>query len=249
MLPVYIKVFDEKLLFAQGMAEEAQSIKLYTVFTGQTALYFSLLEGDERRKTWYRIILPSGSVEDDLFAEIEFSCVNGEVAVVLAGGGGTLQRVGDAGAELARLFQAADYPSVLGVDRAVKDPEVLERACETQKLVFSDEKEIQALCDNAEHRLTVKSKPPAPAVPIRPASPARSPEASGERQRRGAPGLAYRAAFAAAHLAAVSIAALLVLAAIVCLIVMFYLYETGGRPTIVIAPAQGAFSLLLARWL
>jgi hypothetical protein len=222
MLPVYLKIFDEKLLFAQGVIEASQSIPLYTVFTGQAVLYFCLIEGDDRRKSWYRIVHPSGRREDEPFAEISVSCRNGAVTVALAPGGGTLRQVPDVGAEFARLYREGDYPGILGIDRSCKDPEVFERACETQKLVFSDEKDLQFTCDNAEHRLTAKYRPPSPPVQ----APLKKPPEPAPHDISGT------AVFAIAKGLSISIAILLVLMAVLCVFIVLYLYWTGGRPMI-----------------
>lgn len=244
MLPVYLKVFDEKLLFAQGTAGESQQIPLYTVFTGQSALYFCLIEGDERLVSWYRIVYPSARLEDDLFAEILVTCDCEQVSVALAGGSGALQRVGEALPEFVRMFKAGDYPGVLGIDRFCRDPGTFERACETQKLIFSDERDIQILCDNAEHRLTVKYRP----QPPRPSAETRVQQAP-EKASEPAAGHFMRSAgrFAAKVSIAVIGMAMLAIAAL-CVVIVFVLFTVAGWPCIQIGPPKVTCDLFAVAW-
>lgn len=222
MLPVYLKIFDEKLLFPQGATDGSQSIPLYTVFTGQAILYFCLIEGDDRVSSWFRIVHASGRNEDELFSELVVACRSSAINVALAPGAGTIQQVKDIGAEFARMYREGDYSGILGVDRGCKDPDVFEKACETQKLVFSEEKEIQAICDNAEHRLTTKYRPPPPPVQ----QPLKKPQGPGQDVPD------KTAASTIARLVAYAIAIVIILFAALCLFIMIYLYWAGGRPFI-----------------
>jgi hypothetical protein len=224
MFPVYLKIFDEKLLFPQGTTEGAQLIPLYTVFTGQAALFFCLIEGDERRRSWYRISLASGRNEDEPFAQVGVACQGDVVKAGIAPGAGTLQQIDDVGRLFASMYQEGDYAGILGIDRNCKDPGIFEKACETQKLVFSEEKEIQAICDNAEHRLTSKHRPPPPPPPV-PMKKQPEPDISaGSDTGRFVSILARSVAYGAAAVA--------LLIGALCLLIVTYLYYTGGRPVI-----------------
>lgn len=231
MLPVYLKIFDERLLFAQDTKEESKSVPLYTVFTGQTMLYFCLIDGDERRQSWYRIVQATGMGEDELFGTLNVSCHNGAISLALAGGSGKLQPIGNVVAELAHPFKSGDYHDVLGVDRACKEPEVFERACETMKLVFQEEKDVHVLCDNAEHRLTARYRPPPPSPKIQtPVQQAQDREP--DRRWKSA---VYRIMMASAIMIVVVLMAL----GLLCLVIMCNLFNTGGLPSIGITPAIG----------
>lgn len=226
MLPVYLKIFDEKLLFAQGTANASQSIPLYTIFTGQAALYFCLILGDERKRSWYRIVHRAGRNEDEPFAEISVSCRDGVPAVALVPGNGTLELAEDINAEFSRMYGEGNYTGILGIARDCKDPAVFEQACETQKLIFSDDKDIQAICDNAEHRLVEKYRPRPPPAP-RPVRPAREPAAGTDVEFSFEQAIS-RITRAIAYTSVV----LLILLAVICTLIMVYLYWVGGRPVI-----------------
>lgn len=152
MLPILLKLFDEELIFDSENTSNEKVIPIYKIFDFQTSLYFCVLSGTDRATNWYLLNNSNDGKEEDTFDELKFVCSSrGRFDVYSSNG--DLKPINDIKKYLTELDEKVKDCEILGIKKDCANEEIILKAWGAQRRIFSYERDLHYIFNNARDRL------------------------------------------------------------------------------------------------